>query len=163
MIDIRNLEENEYEFLLDMFYESIHIPENKPTREELLNLPHIRKYHEGWGRKGDKALIAIDENKQKLGAVWFRVFDENNQGYGYIDANTPELGIAVDKDVRGMGVGTFLMNRIIQLAMEEGYKSISLSVDPDNSDAVHIYNKMGFKEYGMSGTSITMVYRGSEH
>lgn len=163
MIDIRNLEENEYEFLLDMFYESIHIPENKPTREELLNLPHIRKYHEGWGRKGDNALIAIDENKQKLGAVWFRVFDENNQGYGYIDANTPELGIAVDKDVRGMGVGTFLMNRIIQLAMEEGYKSISLSVDPDNSDAVHIYNKIGFKEYGMSGTSITMVYRGSEH
>ncbi|MGE7625104.1 N-acetyltransferase family protein [Viridibacillus sp. NPDC096237] len=162
MIDIRNLEENEYEFLLDMLYESIHIPENKPTREELLNLPHIRKYHEDWGRKGDKALIAIDENKQKVGAVWYRVFDENNQGYGYVDDNTPELGIAVVKGVRGMGVGTLLMNKIIQLAMEEGYKSISLSVDPDNSDAVHIYNKIGFKEHGMSGTSITMVYRNFE-
>ncbi|MGE7919101.1 N-acetyltransferase family protein [Viridibacillus sp. NPDC093762] len=160
---IRNLVENEHEFLLDMLYESIHIPENKPTREELLNLPHIRKYHEGWGRAGDRALIAIDEENQKVGAVWYRLFEENNQGYGYIDDNTPELGIAVCENGRGKGIGTLLMNKIIQLAMAEGYKSISLSVDPDNSDAVHIYNKIGFQEYGISGTSITMVYRDSEH
>ncbi|MEX3625570.1 N-acetyltransferase family protein [Viridibacillus arvi] len=163
MIEIRNLEENEYEFLLDMLYESIHIPENKPTREELLNLPHIRKYHENWGREGDQALIAIDEENQKVGAVWYRLFEENNQGYGYVDDNTPELGIAVVEKGRGKGIGTLLMNKIMQLAMTDGYESISLSVDPDNRNAVHIYNKLCFQEYGISGTSITMVYRGSKH
>ncbi|MFF3102178.1 GNAT family N-acetyltransferase [Viridibacillus arvi] len=163
MIEIRNLEENEYEFLLDMLYESIHIPENKPTREELLNLPHIRKYHENWGREGDQVLIAIDEENQKVGAVWYRLFEENNKGYGYVDDNTPELGIAVVEKGRGKGIGTLLMNKIMQLAMTDGYKSISLSVDPDNRNAVHIYNKLGFQEYGISGTSITMVYRCSKH
>ncbi|MGF9979421.1 N-acetyltransferase family protein [Viridibacillus arvi] len=163
LVSIRGLEENEHKFLLDMLYESIHIPNNKPTREELLNVPHIRKYHEGWGRQGDRALIAIDEENQKVGAVWYRLFEENNQGYGYVDHNTPELGIAVVENGRGKGIGTLLMNKIIQLAMAEGYKSISLSVDPDNSDAVYIYNKLGFQKFGISGTSITMVYRGSEH
>ncbi len=158
MISIRNLIDGEFEFLLDMLYESIHIPQNKPTKEKLLNLPHLKKYHDGWGRQGDRALIAINEDSQEVGAVWYRLFDEHNQGYGYVDDDTPELGIAVSKNARGMGVGTLLMNKIIQLAMEEGYKSISLSVDPDNRDAVHIYNKMGFKECGVSGTSITMVY-----
>ncbi|MBK3496435.1 GNAT family N-acetyltransferase [Viridibacillus sp. YIM B01967] len=159
MINIRDFEENDFEFLLEMLYESIHIPHNKATKEKLLNLPHIKKYYEGWGREGDKALIAINKDNQKVGAVWYRLFDEYNKGYGYVDNNTPELGIAISKDARGMGLGTLLMNQIIQIAIEEEYKSISLSVDPDNSDAVHIYKKIGFKQCGMCGTSITMVYK----
>ena len=158
MITIRNLEAGEFEFLTDMFYESIHIPQNKPSKEQLLNLPDLKKYHDGWGRKGDRALIAINEVNQSVGAVWYRLFDERNKGYGYVDDSTPELGIAVSKEVRGLGIGTLLMSKIIQLALEDGYMSISLSVDPDNSDAVHIYNKMGFKKCGVSGTSIIMVY-----
>lgn len=159
MISIRDLEDEEFEFLMDMLYESIHIPENKPSKEKLLGLPHLKKYSDGWGRKGDRALIAIDEANQSVGAVWYRLFDEHNKGYGYVDQHTPELGIAVSTEVRGMGVGTLLMGKIIQLALEDGYKSISLSVDPDNSNAVQLYNKMGFKECGVSGTSMIMVCR----
>jgi hypothetical protein len=51
LLYIRNLEENDFEFLMDMMYESIYIPQNKPPKEELLNAPHIKKYHEGWGEK----------------------------------------------------------------------------------------------------------------
>ena len=64
MFYIRNFK-NEFEFFQDMLYESIHIPENKPSKEVLLNSPDIRKYHEDWGRKRDKVLIAVD-------AVWYR-------------------------------------------------------------------------------------------
>jgi hypothetical protein len=63
LLHIRNLEENDFEFLLDMMYEAIYIPQNKPPKEELLNSPHIKKYHEGWGRKGDRALIAFRDNQ----------------------------------------------------------------------------------------------------
>lgn len=162
LIYIRNLENHEIDFLRDMFYESIYIPENKPTKEKLFNLPHLKKYHEGWGRKGDTALIALNANDQPVGAVWFRLFDDFNKGYGYVDSNTPELGIAVSQEARGMGVGTLLMKEIIQKALNNGYKSICLSVDPENSNAVHIYEKLGFKHHGISGTSITMVYRMQE-
>ena len=162
MVIIRNLKENEYDFLTDMFYESIYIPENKPDKEDLINSSHLKKYHEGWGRNGDTALIALNTNNQAVGAVWYRLFNEFNKGYGYVDSNTPELGIAVTEEVRGMGVGTLLMKKIIHQAICEGYKSISLSVDPKNSNAVHIYKKLGFEDYGVSGTSITMVYRVNE-
>ncbi len=94
-----------------------------------------------------------------MGAVWYRLFDEKDKGYGYVDSSTPELGIAVCKEARGLGLGTLLMQKIIQKAMQEGYPSISLSVDPENTTAVHLYKKLGFKEVGVEGTSITMVSR----
>nr|WP_275695622.1 GNAT family N-acetyltransferase [Fredinandcohnia sp. SECRCQ15] len=142
-----------------MMYESIHIPNDKPAKEILLNQPGLKKYNEGWGRKGDRALIAVNDKNEALGAVWYRLFNEQNKGYGYIDSFTPELGIAISKAARGMGVGTKLMNAIIQQAEEDGFKALSLSVDPTNLEAVHVYKKIGFKDYGMSGTSITMVYQ----
>ncbi|KRG14724.1 acetyltransferase [Virgibacillus soli] len=146
-------------FLTDMLYESIHIPDNKPQKEVLINTPNFKKYHEDWGKRGDTALIAINANNQAIGAVWYRLFDESNKGYGFIDRNTPELGIAVREEARGMGVGTLLMNKIIQKAKEAGFASISLSVDPENTNAVHVYRKLGFKDVEVVGTSITMVYR----
>lgn len=162
MVIIKNLENSEFDFLTDMLYESIHIPKNKPNKEDLLNSPYIKKYHEAWGRNGDTALIALNTNNQAVGAVWYRLFNEFNKGYGYVDSNTPELGIAVTKEARGNGVGTLLMKEIIRKAMYEGYESISLSVDSYNTNAVHIYEKLGFKDYEESGTSITMIYRVSE-
>ncbi len=47
MFIIRNFEQNNMDFLTDMLYESIYIPMNKPTKVELLNSPHLKKYYEG--------------------------------------------------------------------------------------------------------------------
>ncbi len=113
----------------------------------MLNSPGIRKYHEGWGRKGDKVLIAV-------GAIWYRLFNDNNKSYGYIDGKTPEIGMAVSKKVRGRGVGTLLMHKIIQQAKDEGYNTISLSVDLENDTTINMYQKIGFKDYEIVGTSI---------
>ncbi|MGE7944374.1 N-acetyltransferase family protein [Lysinibacillus xylanilyticus] len=161
MFSIRNFEgdEKDFEFFLDMLYESIHISENKPLKEVLLNSPDIRKYHEGWGRKGDKVLIAFNTENQTVGAVWYRLFDDHNKGYGYIDGNTPEIGMAVSKEVRGRGVGTILMHEIIQQAMDGGYNTISLSVDLENDTAIKMYQKLGFQDYEVVGTSKTMIYK----
>lgn len=35
----------------------------------LINSTHIKKYHEGWERKANTALIAINTNNQAVGAV----------------------------------------------------------------------------------------------
>ena len=142
-----------------MLYESIYILENKPNKEDLINSPHLKKYHEGWGRKGDTALIACNAKHEPVGAAWYRLFTDDNKGYGYVDNKTPELGIAVTAQARGQGVGTLLMEKIIQQAKCDGYKSISLSVDLENSHAISIYKKLGFEDYERDGTSITMIYR----
>lgn len=155
MITIRPLQPHELDFFSDMHYESIHIPQRKPPKDELLNAPHLKKYHEGWGRTGDRVLVAMKDD-QLAGAVWYRLFDETNPGYGYVDNETPELGIAIHPDFRGMGIGQLLMNEIIKEAAREGYRSLSLSVDPTNTPAVELYQKLGFTCFGISGTSWTM-------
>ncbi|MDA7026285.1 GNAT family N-acetyltransferase [Bacillus sp. CLL-7-23] len=160
MIHIRNFEqsENDLEFLTDMMYEAIHIPENKPSKDELLNLPHIKKYSEGWGRQGDRALIAFNKDHFPVGAAWYRLFKENQKGYGYVDDKTPELGIALSNEARGKRIGTLLMERLFETASRDGYRSLSLSVDPNNTQAVQLYKKLGFEQCGSSGTSWTMIY-----
>ncbi|KRE44278.1 GNAT family N-acetyltransferase [Paenibacillus sp. Soil724D2] len=155
MVIVRLLEQQEYDFFMDMHYESIYILEGKPSKHELLNAPNIKKYSEEWGRKGDRALVALIDEKP-IGAAWYRLFDETNKGYGYVDHKTPELGIAILPDFKRKGIGTILMKEIIQHARNDGYKSLSLSVDPDNHTAVRLYEKLGFEYFGMSGTSWIM-------
>jgi hypothetical protein len=54
MILIRIMEQQNFEFFMDMHYKYIHIMVNKPPKHELLTAPNIIKYSEGWGRIGDK-------------------------------------------------------------------------------------------------------------
>jgi len=157
LVRIRSLYENEFSFFLDMLYESIYLSENKPPREDLLYSPHLKKYHEGWGRKGDRAFVAVDEENRPIGAAWYRVFSGEVKGYGYVNDQTPELGIAVTEHARGKGVGYLLMTKLFEQAMEDGYPSLSLSVDPANKAAVKLYKKLGFTKCGICGTSWTMV------
>lgn len=152
-------DKQDYDFFQEMFYESIHIPENKPSIGELLSEPNLRKYYDGWGRRGDFALLAKNDDDQAMGAVWYRIFDSKNKGYGFVDEDIPELGIAVSEEYRGKGVGTALMQNVIKRAREEGYTGISLSVDLENRGAIELYEKLGFQDYETVGTSKTMVYR----
>jgi L-amino acid N-acyltransferase YncA len=89
--------------------------------------------------------------------VWYRLFSETDKGYGFVDSCTPELGIAIKNEARGLGAGPKLMEAILSQAREDEYSSLSLSVDPANHQALHLYKKFGFIECGAKGTSITMV------
>ncbi|WP_226669962.1 GNAT family N-acetyltransferase [Metabacillus litoralis] len=143
-------------FLWDMLYEAIYVNENeeKPPRS-ILNNPELAKYVENWGRGGDLAIIAKDENNQNLGAVWIRLFDDTNKTYGYVDHTTPILSMAILPEFRGKGIGSKLLKEICFLASTNGYKAISLSVDPANK-ALTLYERIGFKKVGINGTSWDM-------
>lgn len=60
------------------------------------------------------------------------------------------FGIIIDKDYRGQGIGTFLMDSIIKeakLKLKE-LKIITLDVYANNFIAQSLYKKLGFIEYG---------------
>lgn len=101
MVHIRTPEDSEFEFLLDMLYESVFLPDNKPSKEELLNSPPIKKYHDGWGSKGDRAFIAINEENQPIGASWYRLSKDNEKEYGYVDGHTPDLELLLSSQHAG--------------------------------------------------------------
>ncbi|GGA30346.1 GNAT family N-acetyltransferase [Psychrobacillus lasiicapitis] len=158
MYEVRYLKENEKNFFLEMLYESIYMEEErKPRIEVLLYTNELIKYHQDWGRKGDTVLVATDHLGTPIGAVWYRLFSSEKRGYGYVDDYTPELGIALKKEVRGKGLGNKLMHAIMDEAKNNNYRRLSLSVDIDNTNALNLYRRLGFVEVGGEGNSITML------
>ncbi|GGH77277.1 ribosomal protein S18 acetylase RimI-like enzyme [Pullulanibacillus pueri] len=142
---IRTYQKQDLPFLWDMLYHSIYLPEDeKPAKDELLKEPSIEKYLKDWGRATDHALIAADDWGKPLGAIWMRLFAQESAGYGFIDEETPEIGMALLPECRGKGMGGSLLRALCDLACSLNYKAVSLSVDPQNRQAVHLYEKTGF-------------------
>jgi len=108
-----------------------------------------------WGRAGDRARIASAKGAP-IGAAWFRLWTPENHSYGFVDALTPELGLAVAATHRGKGVGRALLQALVRLARDDGYPALSLSVSPDNP-ARRLYESEGFRRVGESGTSWTYL------
>jgi ribosomal protein S18 acetylase RimI-like enzyme len=76
--------------------------------------------------------------------------------YGHIDDETPSLAMSVLKDHRGQGIGTHLLQEMITLLSERGYKKISLSVQKANY-AVRMYERAGFRTIRDNGDEFIMV------
>ncbi|MEK7580884.1 MAG: GNAT family protein [Patescibacteria group bacterium] len=64
---------------------------------------------------------------------------------------TGEFGISILNEIRGEGIGKLLMELVLREAAEglHGLKIITLSVFGNNSKARKMYEKFGFKEYGI--------------
>jgi ribosomal protein S18 acetylase RimI-like enzyme len=116
--------------------------------------PPVQRYVERWGRPGDTALIAIHDF-QRVGAAWFRLFKDNNRGYGFLDEETPELSIAIVPNKRGTGLGSELLDALLARARDDGYAAISLSVEKD-SPAVGLYERHGFERVEEDDGAVTM-------
>lgn len=146
-------------FLWAMLYESIHIEPGAPRpNRSILQEPSLAHYLSGWGRPGDRAFLA-EAGGAPIGAAWYRLMPENDPGYGFVAADIPELGIALSPAARGGGVGTLLMEHLIAQARVDGYRGLSLSVDPRNA-ALRLYERLGFTYVGADeGGSWTMLLK----
>jgi ribosomal protein S18 acetylase RimI-like enzyme len=137
-------------FLRDMLHHAYYWRENAPEMEDL----PVSRYVLGWGRRGDAAVIAIDDS-WPVGAAWYRLFSREDPGYGFVDEETPELSIAVVPSKRGRGYGSQMLEALIKRAREDGFKALSLSVEPDNP-SLALYEKFGFQKVGETGGAWTM-------
>jgi ribosomal protein S18 acetylase RimI-like enzyme len=158
---IRAVEIKDVPFLWDMMYEAAAVSEAMRVlgKEKALLLPVNRKYVEGWGRPGDAGVIAVDQTERPLGAAWYRLHPDEAPGYGFVSSIIPELTIGVHIDARGKGFGSALLQALIVLAQSQGYAILSLSVDRNNP-ALHLYERFGFRDAGLSDwkdTSVTMI------
>lgn len=101
-----------------------------------------------WHDKSFDALknsINLLRNKKEV----VLVAKEKNKIVGYISfkklRNTADLGfLAVLQEFQGKGIGLALMKACIEHAEKLGFKKITLSVNKNNSNAISLYNKLGF-------------------
>ncbi len=74
----------------------------------------------------------VAEDGPPVGAAWLRLLPEHDRGYGFVDAETPELSIGVVPTHRGRGIGSLLLEALVGSAREQRHEALSLSVEPDN-------------------------------
>ena len=139
---IRRAGQQDVRFLRDMLHHAFYWREAGSAEEE----PTYR-YVYNWGRPGDAGVIALDEGFP-VGAAWYRLFTDDQPGYGFIDERTPELAIAVVPSRRGLGVGEALLDALCDRARADGHRALSLSVARDNAPLVAFYEHHGFTVVG---------------
>ncbi len=83
----------------------------------------------------------LREDSKSIGFGMLRGWDE-----GWEDIC---LGLIVHQDYRGKGYGSFLMSCLVDEAKRRGLARIRLHVNPENTTAINLYKKFGFKQEGI--------------
>ena len=156
MLRIRNLSAADQAVLWDLLHVALWDPPPAELRpREILQNPAVRIYAEDWGRAGDVGVIAEGANGEIAGACWMRLI-KGGVGLGYVDDETPQLGIALFPKYQHHGHGEPLMLAALDAAEAHGYQQVSLTVHPQNP-AIRLYERCGFEKRGERNTYHLMV------
>lgn len=149
----RELNSSEYDLLKTFLYEAIFIPEGvTPPDRSIVELPELALYYDNFGSEPADFCVVAEVEDVVVGAAWTRIMND----YGHIDNETPSLAMSVLKDYRSNGIGTRLLQELITLLNEKGYRRLSLSVQKANY-AVHMYERAGFRTIQENADEYIMV------
>lgn len=59
------------------------------------------------------------------------------------------FGISLQEEVCGIGLGSIMMEEILEIVKGTSFEQLELSVFGDNQRAIHLYEKMGFQKAGV--------------
>lgn len=119
------------------------------TRKDIADAVNLEKscFSNPWSKKAfeealdnrNSCFFAAEQNGKFVGfAGLYSVFGE-----GYI------YNIAVCDNCRGKGIGTALMQKLLDYSKEKGLEFLSLEVRYSNASAIKLYEKCGFKHTGI--------------
>lgn len=83
-------------------------------------------------------------NDKIVGYINIIIKIKNQKGFTYrkqLDIDS----VCVDKKYRNQGIGTAMINYIKEYAKELNCTHIALNVNPENTEAIHFYEKLGMK------------------
>jgi ribosomal protein S18 acetylase RimI-like enzyme len=106
------------------------------------------------------AMIASNTRLIESGAFSIYLLFEGNELIGelHVTWRSDDPRFAVDgrraylsafrvrEDKQGYGFGNFLLDNVIRIIIQGGYREITIGVEDDNSRARHMYGKRGFTE-----------------
>ena len=139
--NIRPIQTSEIPLLRDFLYEAIFIPEGVPAPpRSIIDDESLQVYIRDFGKSSHDRCLVAESSGCIVGAIWSRIMND----YGHIDDETPSIAISLYKEYRNQGIGTQLLHQMIVLLKQEGYKSVSLSVQKANY-ALQMYRKAGFQ------------------
>ena len=157
-IVLRESRPSDLGFLRSMLYEAVfwRAGADRPALEEGLAYADVERSLTDWGRRGGDTAVVATLDSRPVGAAWYRFWNDGNLIRGYIDEATPVLVIGVHRDYRHQGVGTEMIEWLVDYATRQAVQRISLMVSKDNY-AINLYRQQGFLEFADKGDSLIMV------
>lgn len=162
-IQLRSLTVDDQELVYELLMHAAH----ETSVDVLKKKSELAQYAHDYGTKAaDLGVVAMDVKQEPLGGAWVRLLEN---GYAK-DKTIPELAMAVFPEYRGKGIGSRLLESLINEASSCGNKDdfpgICLSCRCDNKRAMQLYKKHGFSQVEgtrvtnrVGGTSVSMVRR----
>lgn len=155
MTVIREIRSEEIPVLDDFLYEAIFIPKGvEPPPRSIIEQEDLQVYVRGFGESPHDHCLVVEVDGKIAGAVWVRIMND----YGHVDDQTPSLAISLYPEYRGQGIGTQLLNQMLDMLRRKGYTQVSLSVQKENY-ALRMYQKAGFETVEERGEEVLMVVR----
>lgn len=131
------------------YVNSLHEALNYVAQEEIYitmtEAPPVKKvktFQEGLISQNAPVYYAIDGDKV---VGWCDVFPEDNPHQNHRGG----LGMGLLPEYRGRGIGSQLLEKVIDKAKEFGLEKIELHVYTTNKSAIALYEKFGFEEEGI--------------
>jgi len=138
VLRLRPLSTADQQVLWDLLHVALWDPPPAGLRpREILQNPAVRIYAE------------------VTGACWMRLI-KGGAGLGYVDDETPQLGIALLPKYQHQGHGAPLMLAALDAAEAYGFRQVSLTVHPQNP-AIRLYERCGFEKRELRNSYHLMV------
>ncbi len=156
---IREATSSDQPILWELLYDALWDPPTSPRRpRSVLSNPHIAAYVQDWGSQpADLGFLAVAPDGTVAGGILGRLLLPPHPGGAFMDATTPQVGIAVFPAFRQQGLGNALFNRYLAAAAAR-FARVSLGVHPENHLAIGWYRRLGFVPFATGhGGDINMA------
>jgi ribosomal protein S18 acetylase RimI-like enzyme len=91
---------------------------------------------------GNNVMLVADLRGFPVGQAWIDLVKHNEERVGYVWA------VRVFPFLRGLGIGTHLIDSAERILAERGYRGAELGVEKDNPDARRLYERLGYALVG---------------
>jgi len=106
--------------------------------------PYTREVIERWMSNIQNLIPLVAEHNDRIvGYAWIYKFAHPRR------RGTSDLAMYLNQDFHNVGLGTAMLNHLLELARRESLHRIGLHVIADNRIAVHLYEKFGFRVEGV--------------
>jgi ribosomal protein S18 acetylase RimI-like enzyme len=92
--------------------------------------------------RGENIMLVADLKEYPVGQAWIDLVKRSSEHVGYIWA------VRVFPLMRGMGIGTRLMECAEELLRERGFSQAEVGVEKSNEAAHRLYTRLGYSPHG---------------
>jgi RimJ/RimL family protein N-acetyltransferase len=106
-----------------------------PQWEQVLHHPDVES----------RGVLFLAETQEKI-VGWCRIFPFQ---FGNKSSHVADIGIGVQKEFRGRGIGRALITNAIAWARDQGFEKLTLDLYSTSETAKHLFENVGFHVVGM--------------